>query len=83
MPFNQAYSSAQGAKKDLVLRSERSDPPVVKIMGYKMELLKKLFKKLGKQAEEKEIKAKTMRLTTTIAVHDLENKKRKAVEYLK
>ena len=53
-------------------------------MLYKMELLKKLFKKLGKQhTEEKEQKSKTIRLTTTIAMHDLENKKRKAVEYLK
>jgi hypothetical protein len=49
-----------------------------------MELLKKLFKKLGKQhTEEKEAKAKTMRFTTTIAMHDLENKRRKAIEYLK
>lgn len=72
------------AKKDLVLRNEKSDPPVCKIMLYKMELLKKLFKKLGKQhTEEKEGKSKTIRLTTTIAVHDLENKKRKAIEFLK
>jgi translation initiation factor IF-3 len=53
-------------------------------MLYKMELLKKLFKKLGKQqAEEKEQKSKTIRLTTNITMHDLENKKRKAIEYLK
>lgn len=53
-------------------------------MLYKMELLKKLFKKLGKQhTEEKEAKSKTMRFTTTIAMHDLENKRRKAIEYLK
>lgn len=72
------------AKKDLVLRNEKSDPPVCKIMLYKMELLKKLFKKLGKKhTEEKEGKSKTIRLTTTIAVHDLENKKRKAIEFLK
>ena len=84
LTFNEALMSAQSAKKDLVLRNDKSDPPVCKIMLYKMELLKKLFKKLGKQhTEEKEQKAKTIRLTTTIAMHDLENKKRKAVEYLK
>jgi translation initiation factor IF-3 len=66
-----------------VLRNPRSDPPVCKIMLYKMELLKRLFKKLGKQDEEKDIKYKTIRLTTTISIHDLENKKKKAVEYLK
>ena len=84
LTFGEALASAQSAKKDLVLRNDKSDPPVCKIMLYKMELLKKLFKKLGKQqAEEKEQKSKTIRLTTTIAMHDLENKKRKAIEYLK
>lgn len=48
-----------------------------------MELLKRLFKKLGRQSEEKETKSKTIRLSTTIAVHDLEFKKRKAIDYLK
>ncbi len=55
LTYDEALKSALGAKKDLVLRNEKSDPPVVKIMHYKMELLKKLFKKLGKQqTEEKE-----------------------------
>jgi translation initiation factor IF-3 len=40
-------NSAKLANKDLVLRNQRVDPPVVKIMLYKMELLKRLFKKLG------------------------------------
>jgi translation initiation factor IF-3 len=67
-----------------VLRNDKSEPPVCKIMLYKMELLKKLFKKLGKQqAEEKEQKSKTIHLSTNIAMNDLENKKRKAIEYLK
>ena len=84
LTFAEALASAESAKKDLVLRNDKSDPPVCKIMLYKMELLKKLFKKLGKQqAEEKEQKSKTIRLTTTISMHDLENKKRKAIEYLK
>jgi len=84
LTFGEALASAQSAKKDLVLRNDKSDPPVCKIMLYKMELLKKLFKKLGKQqAEEKEQKSKTIRLSTNIAMNDLENKKRKAIEYLK
>ena len=84
LTFGEALASAQSGKKDLVLRNDKSEPPVCKIMLYKMELLKKLFKKLGKQqTEEKEQKSKTIRLTTTIAMHDLENKKRKAIEYLK
>jgi translation initiation factor IF-3 len=84
LTFGEALATAQSAKKDLVLRNDKLEPPVCKIMLYKMELLKKLFKKLGKQhEEEKEQKSKTIRLTTTIAMHDLENKKRKAIEYLK
>jgi len=55
LTFQEALTSAQSAKKDLVLRNDKSEPPVCKIMLYKMELLKKLFKKLGKQhTEEKE-----------------------------
>lgn len=84
LTFGEALASAQSAKKDLVLRNDKSEPPVCKIMLYKMELLKKLFKKLGKQqAEEKEQKSKTIHLSTNIAMNDLENKKRKAIEYLK
>ncbi len=75
--------SASVAKKDLVLRNAKVDPPVAKIMHYKMELLKRLFKKLGAQVKEKEAKSKTIRLSTTISMHDLENKKKKAIEYLK
>jgi len=45
-------------------------------MNYKRELLKRLFKKLGKQMEEKDLKQKTIRMATTISYHDLENKKR-------
>ena len=87
MTFGEAEESAYSAKKDIVLRNERADPPVCKITNYRKELLKRLFKKLGRggteEAEAGEKKSKTLRLSTTIAVHDLENKKRKAIEYLK
>jgi methyl coenzyme M reductase subunit C-like uncharacterized protein (methanogenesis marker protein 7) len=49
-------------------------------MNYKLELLKKLFRKLGKDIASKDKGNKSVRLTTTITVHDLENKKRKATE---
>ena len=85
LSFAEAIESSKSAKKDLVLRQEKADPPVCKIMNYKMELLKKLFKKLGRQGEDAqdEAKMKTLRMSTTIAMHDLENKKRKTLEYLK
>lgn len=52
-------------------------------MNYKLELLKRLFKKLGKSVTDKEDKIKTVKLSTTISMHDLENKKRRAIELLK
>ena len=36
MPFGEALSQSNGLKKDLVLRTDRTDPPVVKIMNYKL-----------------------------------------------
>jgi translation initiation factor IF-3 len=48
MKFGEAYGQAIGLKKDIVLRNAKTDPPICKIMNYKLELLKKLFKKLGK-----------------------------------
>jgi len=53
-------------------------------MHYKKELLKRLFKKLGKEQEDKsDLSSKTIKLATTISYHDLENKKRQAKNFLK
>ena len=53
-------------------------------MNYRKELLKRLFQKLGKKPGETEgEKVKTIKLTTQISVHDLENKKRQAIQFLK
>ena len=82
--MNEAYTM----KKDIVLRNAKIDPPIVKITNYRKDLLKKLFTKLGsgapqQQKSKKENKVKAVHLTTTITVHDLENKKRKSIEFLK
>jgi translation initiation factor IF-3 len=83
MTLREAQTTAMGAKKDLVLRNSKVDPPVVKIMNYKKELLKRLFKKLGKEMDQKDMKTKSIRLATTISFHDLENKKKQAQQLLK
>ena len=83
MKFGEAYTQALGLKKDIVLRNAKTEPPICKIMNYKLELLKKLFKKLGKDLGKKDEKSKSLRLSTTITVHDLENKNRKSIEFLK
>jgi len=53
-------------------------------MNYKLELMKRLFKKLGKEVSPaKDKKPKSIQLTPSISMHDLENKKRRAIEFLK
>tara|TARA_B110000285_G_C15123025_1_gene618401 strand:+ start:1961 stop:2248 length:288 start_codon:yes stop_codon:yes gene_type:complete len=76
MTFREALLAAESANKDIVLRNDKIDPPVVKIMNYKRELLKRLFKKLGNETDEKDLKTKTIRLATNISYHDLETKKK-------
>ncbi len=49
MKFGEAYNIAVDNEKDIVQRNAKTDPPVVKIMNYRLELLKRLFKKLGKE----------------------------------
>jgi translation initiation factor IF-3 len=49
MTLREAQLAAKSANKDLVLRNEKIDPPVVKMMNYKKELLKRLFKKMGNE----------------------------------
>eukprot|EP00349_Pseudokeronopsis_sp_Brazil_P000517 CAMPEP_0202965168 /NCGR_PEP_ID=MMETSP1396-20130829/9238_1 /ASSEMBLY_ACC=CAM_ASM_000872 /TAXON_ID= /ORGANISM="Pseudokeronopsis sp., Strain Brazil" /LENGTH=156 /DNA_ID=CAMNT_0049687801 /DNA_START=240 /DNA_END=710 /DNA_ORIENTATION=+ len=83
MPLQSALEAAKLAEKDLVLRNTRTDPPVVKIMNYKLELMKRLFQKLGTQLNETEGKYKQVRMTSNISVNDLENKKKKAIQDLK
>jgi hypothetical protein len=53
-------------------------------MNYRKELLKRLFQKLGKQSGETDgEKQKSIKMSTTISAHDLENKKRQAIGFLK
>ena len=52
-------------------------------MNYKRELLKRLFKKLGQETEQKDLKSKTIRLATNISYHDLETKKKQTIHMFK
>ena len=44
----QVLENAGGLDKDVVLRNDKVKPPIVKMMKYRVELVKRLFKKLGK-----------------------------------
>lgn len=48
MFLNQALENANSLDKDIVLRNDKIKPPIVKMMKYRVELVKRLFKKLGK-----------------------------------
>jgi len=47
MTFEEAFTLATSLGKDIVLRNTHTDPPVLKIMDYKVELVKRVFKKLA------------------------------------
>lgn len=50
--------------KDVVLRNDKTNPPIVKIMRYKIELIKRLLRKLSKNKEFKLNEVKAEKLIT-------------------
>ena len=52
-------------------------------MDYKVELIKRVFKKLGKEVKGTDKKPKTIQMSSDISMHDLEFRKRRAIEFLK
>ena len=83
MTFKEAFELAVSLGKDIVLRNKSTDPPVLKIMDYKVELIKRVFKKLGKEVKGSDKKPKTIQMSSDISMHDLEFRKRRAIEFLK
>ena len=58
--FSEAHELSKSLGKDVVLRNKATDPPIVKIMDYKVELIKRVFKKLGREVKGTERKPKTI-----------------------
>ena len=83
MSFGESYNLAMSLGKDIVLRNKAADPPVMKIMDYKVALVKRVFKKLGKEFKGIDKKPKTIQMSSDISMHDLEFRKRRAIEFLK
>jgi len=81
--FGEAFRQAKDIGKDVILRNEKVVPPVIKIMKYKVELVKRLLKKLGKTVEsEKKENLKYMTLSLNINENDFNNKESKIKELL-
>jgi len=84
MTLAQAKEVALNQKKDAVLRSKNSNPPIIKIMEYRKDLMRKILTRLGnKKDETSDGKTKALQLSSNISSLDLENKKRQAISILK
>ncbi len=86
--LREAFNFASDHMKDVVLRSEKSDVPIVKIIRYRIELLKRLIKKYSKNVKKDEIKlfskeAKILFLSSKISEEDYSIKVSRATELLK
>jgi translation initiation factor IF-3 len=71
--------------KDIVLRNDKSTPPIVKVMRYRVELVKRLMKKLGKKVDktnEKQNTFKFIQLNIGISEGDFAIKKERCREIL-
>ena len=85
-----ALSYAKELKKDVVLKNEKVNPPIVKVMKYRINLLKRLIKKLSKKSlpgksiqREKEKSMKFILLGLNISKNDLDTKISRCKEYLR
>jgi len=80
-----AYNFASDLKKDVVLRNDKTDVPIVKIIRYRIELIKRLVKKFTKNKDVVKgfIKeSRSLFLNPNIAESDYQHKLEKASELL-
>lgn len=84
MKLSTAKELAAQQKMDVVLRSKTQTPPLVKIMEYRKDLMRKILTRLGnRQEDDGEGKTKALQLSSNISTMDLENKKKQAIQILK
>ena len=80
------FEEAKEINKDVVLRNDKLTPPIVKVMRYKIELMKRLLKKLSKNKDFKLTEAKTDKFISipyNIDENDLITKVNKCTDLLK
>lgn len=79
--IREAYEQAMDAGLDLVLVSDESTPPVVRIQDFKkIEYEKKKARKNQKKTHSAQLKE--IRLMVNISEHDLETKKNRIIKFL-
>lgn len=80
MQLNEAIEKAKSVGKEIILRNAKTKPPIVKMMKYRIELVKRLLKKLGKNMgiefnkEEAEAKTKYMVFSQKMDKKDFNSK---------
>ncbi len=82
MKTGEAIRKAQELEMDLVEINPKANPPVCKIMDFGQFQYQQEKAARIKKAHQKEIKIKCVRLSIRIGAHDLEIRKRQAVEFL-
>lgn len=78
----EAYKLAESEGKDLILISDTSNPPVVRIEEYNKFLYNIEQKEKAARKNSKKSEMRELVLSPTIADHDLGIKSKKAVEFL-
>ena len=79
MPKEEALQLARERVLDLVLITEKTDPPVCKLIDYG----KFLYQQKKKEKKKKTSQVKGIRLRFNISPHDMETKAKRATEFLK
>ena len=80
MNLSAAIEKAKSLGKEIILRNDKIKPPIVKMMKYRLELIKRLMKKLGKnmgmELDQSEVSniTKIMVFSSKMAINDLNSK---------
>lgn len=78
MPIKEALKLAQERSLDLILLTDKVDPPVCKLINYG----KFLYQQKKKEKKKKTSQVKGIRLRFNISLHDMETRAKQATEFL-
>jgi translation initiation factor IF-3 len=74
---------AKNQNEDLVMISDKVDPPICKIVNFKRFLYEQKKKQKQLPAKNNKVVAKIIRFKSTIDIHDLKVRVKKTIEFLK
>lgn len=78
----EAFKMADAKGLNVALVSEKSDPPIVKLLDWGKYLYEKRKGEKKAKAKQKSLEMKEMRLSSNIDEHDFEFKRRRAEKFL-